>query len=162
MALGCISVGLALFVFFDSRRREKNHERVFALQITDNIKKMSRYFLAVESETKYGEEDEDGEDESVSHMMESLRAFYTRNEQEMKDALQQTRLYLPLWKSLSRKDREMVNETLDLFSWLLYEYYRPALPASLRENVVLASRHTLNTNKYAVAKAAERMTQRCS
>lgn len=159
IVLGCLSVALTVLFVFDHRRLEKNHERFFALQITENIKKMSGYFLTVERETKYGEDDEEGSDESASDVMESLHTFYVQHEQEMKDALQQTRLYLPLWKSLSREDREMVNNTLDLFSWLLYEYYKPKLPPSLRENSVFASRGALNANKYAVAKTAQRITQ---
>lgn len=120
---------------------------------------MSSYFFTVESETKYGEDDEDGGDESVSSMMESLHTFYTRHEQEMKDTLSQTRLYLPLWKSLSDEDRNAVIDTIDLFSWLLYEYYNQALPPSLRASNVLASRDELNTKRYAAAENAQRIAQ---
>ena len=152
---------LTVCFFRHNKRREKMHEEFFALQIVDNVQNMSNYFFTVENETKYGEEDEDGGDESVSDMMESLHTFYTRHEQEMKDILYQTKLYLPLWKSLSPEDRNMVKETLDLFSWLLYDYYKPTLPSELRENNVLRSRGTLDANKYAVAKSAKRIIQ-CS
>lgn len=159
IVLGILSVVLAVCFFREGRRRERAHERFFMLQVKENIKRMSAYFLTVESETKYGEDDEDGGDESVSSIMESLHTFYTRHEQEMKDTLSQTRLYLPLWKSLSEKDRAMVDNTLDLFSWLLYEYYNQTLPQSLRTNKVLESRGTLNANVYAVAENARRITQ---
>ena len=157
--LGCVGVGLALFFFFENRHRERVQEQFFVLQVKENIKRMSGYFLTVESETKYGEDDEDGSDESVSSVMESLHTFYTRHEQEMKDTLSQTRLYLPLWKSLSEKDRAVVDNTMDLFSWLLYEYYNPTLPSSLRTNNVLASRGTLNAHVCAVAENARRIAQ---
>ena len=161
VALGCLSFVLTMVFFFQNRRREKMHEEFFALQITENVKSMSGYFLTVENETKYGEEDEDGGEESVDSMMESLHTFYTRHEQEMKDILYQTKLYLPLWRSLSQEDRNVVNDTLGLFSWLLYEYYNSALPSSLRENNVLGSRDILNAKKYAVAQNAKRIIQ-CS
>lgn len=130
-----------------------------ALGVADNVGRMSGCFLAIEGETKYGEDDEEGGDEQASDVMESLHTFYVRHGQEMKDILYQTRLYLPLWKSLSPQDRKMANETVDLFSWLVYEYYEPALPQSLRENRVFTSRDALNENRYAVARNAERIMQ---
>ena len=87
VGLGCVAVGLALGFFLEGRRREKAQERIFMLQIKENVKRMSGYFIAVESETKYGEDYEDGSDEPVSSIMESPHAFYARHEQEMKDAL---------------------------------------------------------------------------
>ena len=55
----------------------------FVKQIRNNLKKMAQYFLDVEQKTTYQEEYET----SNINMMRSLKTFYLRNEQEMKDVL---------------------------------------------------------------------------
>lgn len=136
-ALGIgIAVGLNLY-----RNRKENAERrrrdaFFVMQITENLRKMAQYFLDVETKTVRDE----GQDESATRMVRSLGAFYHRNEQEMKDVLHQTKLYLPFWSNLPPEDKQAVSEVLDLFTWLLYDYYQEALPESLRERMVVQSR----------------------
>ena len=142
-----VSVGLALGLTMYNQRREtrlrRRHEEFFILQIKNNLKRMEQYFLSVEMETTRGEEFEPSTDD----MMRSLKTYYIRHEQEMKDVLYQTKLYLPFWTSLTTDDKKMIEGVLDMFAWLLYEYYQPMLPESLCENKVLASRQDLFDNK---------------
>ena len=145
--IGFISIGIAIGLNIYWRYKEKQNriknEMFFVDQITVNLRKMAQYFLDVERTTQHNEEYE----ESNVHMMQSLETFYLRNEQEMKDVLYQTKLYLPFWNTLSATDKQTVNEILNVFSWLLYEYYRSRLPESLRENVVIHSRNELYAKK---------------
>ena len=145
--MGAIGIGLAIGLTWYRNRQEKQlrirNEMFFVKQIRNNLKKMAQYFLDVEQKTTYQEEYET----SNINMMRSLKTFYLRNEQEMKDVLYQTKLYLPFWSSLSTTDKQTVNEILDVFSWLLYDYYQSGLPESICENVVINSRQTLYDKK---------------
>ena len=104
---------------------------------------MTQYFLDVERKTTYNEEQET----SNTNMINSLRTFYLRNEQEMKDILYQTKLYLPFWSSLDATDKQTIDDILGVFSWLLYDYYQSNLPESIRENTIINSRKTLYEKK---------------
>lgn len=145
--MGFVSIGIAIGLNVYWQRKEKQNriknEMFFVDQITINLRKMAQYFLDVEKTTQYNEEYE----ESNTRMMQSLKTFYLRNEQEMKDVLYQTKLYLPFWSALSATDKQTVNEVLDVFSWLLYDYYQSRLPESLRENTVIHSRNKLYEKK---------------
>ena len=142
-----ISIGLAVGINL-YRNRKENKERArneafFAIRIKNNMESMKQYFLDIERETTNNEDyNDDNKD-----MMDSLKTCYIRNEQEMKDILYQTKLYLPLWTSLSTNDKAIINDILDTFSWLLYDYYQVALPETLRENKVLTSRSDLYKKK---------------
>lgn len=142
-----VSIGLALGLTIYNIQREnglrRRNEEFFAVQIKTNLSRMAQYFLSVERETTSNEEFET----STKDMMSSLKTYYVRHEQEMKDVLYQTKLYLPFWTSLSTHDKEVIEGVLDMFSWLLYEYYQPTLPESLCENKVLTSRREFYDNK---------------
>lgn len=131
-----IAVGLNLYRNHKEDIERKKRDEFFVVRITENLRKMAQYFLDVETKTVRDE----GRDESTAGMMRSLGAFYRRNEQEMKDVLYQTKLYLPFWSKLPPEDKQAVSEVLDLFTWLLYDYYQGALPESLRERAVVQSR----------------------
>lgn len=145
--LGALSIALAIGLNVyrnhqETQRRIKSEE-FFVKQIKDNLKKMAQYFLDVERTTTYNEDYETSNED----MMNSLKTFYRRNEQEMKDILYQSKLYLPFWGSLSPEDKANVNKIFDTFSWLLYDYYPSSLPESIRESTVLKSRSALYRNK---------------
>ena len=140
IGLGVISIGLAVGInwyrnFQEDKRRIKN-EMFFVGQIQENLKKMAQYFLDIEIETKRNEDESQNND----NMMMALQTFYLRNDQEMKDVIYQTKLYLPFWNTLSPEDKKDLNTILDVFSWLLYDYYPLSLPESMREITVNNSR----------------------
>lgn len=145
--LGSISVVLAIGINMYRNKKEKEvkeeNERFFVEQIQNNLKKMSQYFLDVEDETKYKEEFE----EDTQNMMNALNTFYLRHDQEMKDVLYQTKLYLPFWTGLSHNDKKTVNEVLNVFSWLLYDYFPMSLPESMRKITVINFRKTFLDKK---------------
>lgn len=147
IALGITGIGLAVGMSTHQKRQEERrrveHEKFFEKQIRDNLLKMAQYFLVVENKTTYNEDFDSSDDE----MMKSLNMFYRRNEQEMKDILYQSKLYLPFWASLSSADRKNINKIFDLFSWLLYDYYPDRLPESIRKSSVLRARTTFHRNK---------------
>lgn len=138
-----LAIGLSLYGFWRENNTRKRNELFFVEQIQNNLKKMAQYFLDVEDETKHNEEYE----ESSQQMMNALDAFYLRHDQEMKDVLYQTKLYLPFWIGLSHDDKKTVNELLDVFSWLLYDYYPMSLPESIREITVVNFRKTFLDKK---------------
>lgn len=145
--LGVISIALAIGINWyrnwqENETRTRN-ELFFVGQIQENMKKMAQYFLDVEGETKYKEE----EQEDNENMMNALQTFYLRNDQEMKDVLYQTKLYLPFWSGLAPHDKKTVNEILDVFSWLLYDYYPTSLSESMRELTVINFRKTFLEKK---------------
>ena len=145
--LGGISIALAIGINWyrnwqDNKTRAKN-ELFFVEQIQNNLKKMAQYFLDVEGETKRNEEYET----DTENMMNILHIFYLRYDQEMKDVLYQTKLYLPFWTSLSPKDKNTINKILNVFSWLLYDYYPMSLPESIRKITVINSRKTFLDKK---------------
>lgn len=153
--LGGISIALAICLnvyrnYQENKRRIKSEE-FFVKQIKANLRKMAQYFLDVERTTTHNEDYETSNED----MMNSLKTFYRRNEQEMKDILYQSKLYLPFWGSLTPEDKAKVNEVFDTFSWLLYDYYPSSLPESIRESVVLKSRSALYRNKDLVADATD-------
>lgn len=155
-----VSIGLAVGINLyrnskEDKERIKN-EAFFVMRIKDNMKCMAQYFLDVERETTNGEEYE----EDNENMMASLKTFYIRNEQEMKDVLYQTKLYLPLWTNLSTDDKATISDILDIFSWLLYDYYQSTLPESLRENKVLTSRTELYEKKESLMINTARIIQK--
>lgn len=134
--LGVLSIFLAIGINWyrnwqENKTRARN-EQFFIEQIRSNLKKMAQYFLDVEDETTHNEEYE----ENNKQMMNALETFYKRHDQEMKDVLYQTKLYLPFWTELSFQDKKVVNELLNVFSWLLYDYYPVSLPQSIREITV--------------------------
>lgn len=138
-----LAVGLTLYHNNRENKLKKRNEEFFVMQITDNLEKMAQYFLDVERETTQDEEYAT----SNEHLMSALKSYYTRHEQEMKDILYQTKLYIPFWTNLPTHDKQTITDILDLFSWLLYDYYQPALPELLCENTVLNSRDVLFTKK---------------
>lgn len=145
--LGVISIALAIGINWyrnwqENKTRIRN-ELFFVDQTQENLKKMAQYFLDAEGETKYKEE----EQEDNENMMNALQTFYLRNDQEMKDVLYQTKLYLPFWNRLAPQDKKTVNEILDVFSWLLYDYYPMSLPESVREITVINFRKTFLEKK---------------
>lgn len=145
--LGCIGIGLAVGLTWyrnwqENKTRTRN-ELFFVEQIQTNLKKMAQYFLDIEGETKHNEEFE----EDSQNMMNALDTFYLRHDQEMKDVVYQTKLYLPFWTELSPKDKKTVSEVLDVFSWLLYDYYPMSLPESMRKITVLNFRQTFSAKK---------------
>ena len=147
ISLGITSIGLAIGLSWYRNYQEKQtrikNEVFFVKQITSNLKRMKQYFLDVEKKTTYNEEQET----DTYNMMSLLKTFYLRNEQEMKDILYQTKLYLPFWSNLSAADKQTVNEILSTFSWLLYDYYPSSLPGSIRKNAVINSRQALYDKK---------------
>ena len=147
IVMGLIGIGIAMGLNIYWKHKENqnriNNERFFVNQITSNLKKMTQYFLDVERKTTYNEEQET----SNTNMINSLRTFYLRNEQEMKDILYQTKLYLPFWSSLDATDKQTIDDILGVFSWLLYDYYQSNLPESIRENTIINSRKTLYEKK---------------
>jgi len=145
--LGVISIALAIGINWyrnwqENETRTRN-ELFFVDQIQENMKKMAQYFLDVEGETKYKEE----EQKDNENMMNALQTFYLRNDQEMKDVLYQTKLYLPFWNGLAPQDKKTINEILDGFSWLLYDYYPISIPESMREITVINFRKTFLEKK---------------
>ena len=138
--LGVLSIVLAVGLNWYHYHKEKNtqikNEIFFVDQIQNNLEKMAQYFLDVENKTKRNEEYE----ESSNNMMYELDTFYSRNEQEMKDILYQTKLYIPFWNNISVEDKKTINQVLDTFSWLLYDYYSTSLPESIRKIKVINSR----------------------
>lgn len=154
-----VSIGLALGLTIYNIRREnklrRRNERFFVIQIQANLKHMAQYFLDVEGATTRNEESET----STEDLMGSLKSYYVRHGQEMKDVLYQTKLYLPFWTSLSTHDKETITGILDVFTWLLYEYYQPSLPEPLRENKVLTSRRTLYNKKEHAMKNVNQILQ---
>lgn len=147
LILGALSIVLAIGLsWYGIRREDKTRTRnelFFVQQIRNNLKKMAQYFLDVEDEAKHNEEYE----EDTQQMMNALNTFYLRHDQEMKDVLYQTKLYLPFWTKLSLQDKKTVNELLDVFSWLLYDYYPMSLPLSIREITVINFRKTFLDKK---------------
>ena len=160
IVLGLTSIGLAIGLSWYRNRQEKKtrerNEMFFVRQITENLKKMAQYFLDIERETQHNEEYE----ESNKMMMNALKTFYLRNDQEMKDVLYQTKLYLPFWSNLSPTDKQTVNDMLGVFSWLLYDYYPLSLPESLRENTVVNSRKTLYSKKEKMMTSTDEILQK--
>ena len=145
--LGAISVSLAIglpvyFYWKEKKDKEKN-ELFFVERIQDNLSKMAQYFLSIDKETKFNESFE----KNNQNMLDSLSSFYRRNEQEMKDILYQTKLYLPFWNSISIEDKRKVDEILNLFSWLLYDYFPSSVSESLRELSVINNRKPFANNK---------------
>lgn len=104
------------------------------------MKKMAQYFLDVEDKTKHDEE-------TSQKMMNSLKAFYLRYHQEMKDVAYQTKLYFPFCTALSPQDKKTAVKILDVFSWLLYDYYPIRQPEPLRKITVINSRELFSEKK---------------
>ena len=151
-----IAVGLSLYWRHKDNADRKRRDSFFVDRIAENLGKMAQYFLDVETETVRNEERE----ESTSGMMRSLGSFYHRNEQEMKDILYQTKLYLPFWSDLPPEDKKEVGGVLDLFSWLLYDYYQQALPEQLRKIAVVQSREAFIEKKACVMEATDSLLRR--
>ena len=153
-----LAIGLSLYRNYQEKQTRIKNEAFFVKQITSNLKRMAQYFLDVEQKTTYNEEQEI----STHNMMSLLKTFYLRNEQEMKDTLYQTKLYLPFWSSLSAVDKQTVNEILGTFSWLLYDYYPSSLPESIRKNAVINSRQTLYDKKNWIIHTTDNILQNTS
>jgi len=147
ISLGIISISLAiglnLYHTDKANKTRTRNELFFVEQIQNNLKKMSQYFLDVEDETKHNEEYE----ENTQNIVNALNTFYLRHDQEMKDVLYQTKLYLPFWVSLSPDDKTTVNEILNVFSWLLYDYFPMSVPESMRKITVLNFRKIFSDKK---------------
>ena len=158
--MGMAAIGIAVGLNLYWRRKEgadrRRHESFFVDRMAENLGKMAQYFLDVETTTVRNEERE----ESTSRMMKSLGSFYRRNGREMKDILYQTRLYLPLWSDLPPEDRKEVDGVLDLFSWLLYDYYQQSLPEQLRQIAVVESREAFFEKKACVMEATDGLLRR--
>lgn len=128
----------------------KRRDSFLVDKVAENLGKMAQYFLDVRTAAVRDKEHE----ESASRMMRSLGSFYRRNEREMGDLLCQTRLYLPFRSSLPSEDMREVDGVVELFSWLLYGYYQPALPEQLRQIAVVESREAFLEKKACVMTAA--------
>lgn len=156
--LGAISMGLAIglniYRNYTEEKRRKEDEKFFVKQIKTNLRTMEGYFLNVEEATTHY--DEYGSTEDV---MRSLKTFYHRNEQEMKDILHQSKLYLPFWSTLTPEKKETVNKIFETFSWLLYDYYPSGLPESIRKTAVTTSRSKLISKKEWVVNATDNILQ---
>lgn len=151
-----VAVGLSAYWKFKENADRKRRDSFFVDRIAENLRKMAQYFLDVETTTVRNE----GREESVSRMMRSLGSFYHRNEQEMKDLLYQTKLYLPFWSALPPEDKKEVDGVLELFSWLLYDYYQQALPEQLRRIAVVESREALFEKKRSLMEATDGLLRR--
>lgn len=151
-----IAVGLSAYWKIKENADRRRRDSFFVDQIAENLRKMAQYFLDVGTTTVRDEERE----QSTSRMMKSLGSFYHRNEQEMKDLLYQTKLYLPFWSTLSPEDKKEVNGVLELFSWLLYDYYQQALPEQLREIAVVRSRDAFFEKKKRLMEATDGLLRR--
>jgi hypothetical protein len=139
-----LAVGLSWYHIWQANKTRIRNEIFFVEQIQNNLKKMAQYFLDIEGETKYNEEYE----ENSQNMMNALDTFYLRHDQEMKDVVYQTKLYLPFWTELSPQDKTIVSKMLDVFSWLLYDYYPKSLPSeSMRKITVINFRKTFSDKK---------------
>ncbi len=160
LGLGIISIFLAIGINWyrnlQEDKKRKENERFFVKQIQNNIKKMTQYFLDAETETKRNE----GESQNNNVMMMALQTFYLRNDQEMKDVIYQTKLYLPFWNTLSPEDKKDLNNILDIFSWLLYDYYPLSLPASVREITVNNSRKIFLEKKDYVMNTSQQLLEK--
>jgi hypothetical protein len=160
LGLGITSIFLAIGINWyrnlQEDKRRKENERFFVKQIQNNLKKMAQYFLDVETETKRNEDASHNNDV----MMMALKTFYLRNDQEMKDVLYQTKLYLPFWNTLSTEDKNDLNNILDVFSWLLYDYYPLSLPESMREITVTNSRKVFLEKKDYVMNTSHRLLEK--
>lgn len=53
------------------------------------------------------------------------------------------KLCLPFWSGLPPEGRKEADGVVDMFSWLVYGYYRQALPEQLRRIAVVGSREAL-------------------
>lgn len=146
-----IAIGLNLYWRSKDRKEKKRNESIFAEKIMVNVNLMTQYFSDVEREVKINEDTE----VTTDHILNSLKTFYRRNEQEMKDILYQTKLYLPFWSSLSPDNRREINNVLEMFTWLLYEYYQPWLPSSMCENILFTARESFMDKKRAVMASME-------
>ena len=151
-----VAVGLCAYWKIKENADRRRRDSFFADRIAENLRRMAQYFLDVETTTVRNE----GREESASRMMRSLGSFYHRNEQEMKDLLYQTRLYLPFWSALPPEDRREADGVLDMFSWLLYGYYQQALPEQLRRIAVVESRDALFDKKRSVMEATDGLLRR--
>lgn len=138
-----LAIGLSWYHISNANKTRTRNELFFVEQIQNNLKKMAQYFLDVEEETTHHEEYE----ENSQNMMNALDTFYLRHDQEMKDVLYQTKLYLPFWTELAPKDKKTVSEILDVFSWLLYDYYPMSLSESMRKITVINFRQTFSKKK---------------
>lgn len=160
VAMGSISIGIAVglcaYWKIKEGRERRRRDAFFVARITENLRKMAQYFLDVESATVRGEDHA----ESASGMMRSLGSFYRRNEREMKDVLYQTKPYLPFWSELPPEDKRAVDGVLDLFSWLLYDYYQQALPEQPRRITVIDSREALFEKKACIMETADSLLRR--
>ncbi len=160
IGLGVTSIVLAIGINWyrnlqEDKRRLKN-EIFFVEQIQENLKKMAKYFLDIEIETKRNEDQSQNNDD----MMMALQTFYLRNDQEMKDIVYQTKLYLPFWYNLSPEDKKDLNKILDIFSWLLYDYYPSSLPKSIREIAVNNSRNIFLEKKEYVMNTSHQLLKK--
>lgn len=136
-----IALSLSYYHFYSDHKRRINDEKFFVVQIKDNLRQMSQYFLDVENVSTYNEQfDDDASADLVND-------FYLRKLQEMKDLLYQTKLYLPFWKTLSPSDKSTVNALLNEFSWLLYDFYPLHLPKSIRKINLINSQKLFHTKK---------------
>lgn len=160
IVMGVISIGIAVGLNLYWKHKEgaerRKRDSFFVDRVAENLRKMAQYFLDVETETVRNEERE----ETASRMVKSLGSFYRRNEQEMKDILYQTKLYLPFWSDLPPEDKKEVDGVLNLFSWLLYDYYQQALPEQLRQIVVVQSRKSFFEKKACVMEATDSLLRR--
>lgn len=150
-----VAVGLSAYWMIKENVDGEGRDSI-ADRMAENLGKMAQYFLDVETTTVRNEERE----VSASRMMRSLGSFYRRNEREMKDLLYQTRLYLPLWSGLPPEDRREIDGVLEMFSWLLYGYYRQALPEQLRQIGVVESREAFLEKKARVMTATDGLLRR--
>ena len=151
-----LAVGINLYRNWQENKTKRKNELFFIEQIQKNLKKMAQYFLDIENETKHNEE----YTEDNHHMMVALDTFYLKHKREMNDVLSQTKLYLPFWTSLLPQDKTTVHELLDVFSWVLYDYYSKNSPESLREITIINSRNTFLDKKNLMMTAADELLKK--
>lgn len=139
--LGFNGIGLGLFTFLFDRHKRKLEEKFYANEIKKNLKSISQYFQHISKITSHYNEYDDED------MILSLHDYYVRNHQQMVDLLHITKLYLTQWKTLKENQKININEILERFSWLAYEYYPLHMPESIRNTRWQNEWKTLNEDK---------------
>lgn len=135
-----VAIGMSIFMLKRDAFRRDKEEKFYADEIKENLRKITQYFLTINSlSSSYR-----GYESSDNEITLSLEDYYVRHHQEMVDLQNITKLYLTQWRGLDHEKKELVKKILEEFAWLSYEYYPLHLPDAIKKSRWQSSEEKFN------------------
>jgi|APSaa5957512535_1039671.scaffolds.fasta_scaffold05906_7 hypothetical protein len=91
-------------------------------KITENLQQILNYFVVIDRISKQRDSDIDISSDTI---VLDLKFFYDQNYEKMKSLMNNTKMLIINSKDPNSQEQEPFQQILNLFTWLVKEYYSP-------------------------------------